>query len=166
MSTIKLLTALEVRAIVSPAQTIDPAYYEGNILFTQDHDLKPMMGAALYTDFITLFAANPLFPTNATYKIIYDEFVKNIVAYGCAFFTYKKDLISKTDNQGIMTNNTQNSKSSSSSKNVIMQHVERQWFYQTCLASYLFDNKLIADLVLFDSEKAVLEPHFRDFMPN
>ena len=164
----KLLTAEEVKTIVSPARSIDPAYFDGNILWTQEVDLKPMLGAALYNDFLALFLANPLFPTNPTYKIMYDDYIKDIVACGCAFFTYKRDLISKTDNQGIMTNNTQYSKSSNvvSQKNVIMQHAEREWYYQTFLASYLCDNQALPDLVLFDPDVVVLEPHFRDFIPS
>ena len=163
----KLLTAQEVRTITSPQISIDPAYYDNNIEWCQEYDLKPVLTELLFIDFMALYAADPLFPTNPSYKEMYDNYIKYIVAYGTAFYAHKKDIVTKTDNQGLMMNRTQHSESANHARglNVLMQHKERQWHYLTCLAEYLEENKENADLVLWDEESAVLTPEFRDFIP-
>ena len=163
----KLLTGAQIKAIVTPQRSIDVAYFDNNTEWAQEYDLKPVLTEALFDDFLALYAVDPLFPTNPTYKTMYDKYIQYVVAYGCAFYSLKKDIRTKTDNQGQMQNSTAHSSSAASveAKGVLMQYKERNYYYLECLATFLFNNQSNTDLALFVEEDAVLCPEFRDFLP-
>jgi hypothetical protein len=103
-------------------------------------------------------------PLSANDQAVYD-IVINAESYAVAFQSYQKDLERKTNNQGIMENHTQWSKSARNAEanRVLASIKEREFFYCKQLGDFLIDNA--ATYPLFDIDVITYEPNFRRFFP-
>lgn len=148
-----LMTATEVKAIVTIEVALDPAFFAPNIIYVQEIIIKGILTPDLYTAVI----ANPSAFTALMPKI------KQALAYAVAFFSYEKDLIRNVSNQGIMENSTQFSKSSTAVYGVLAKIKQLEFDYCKNLGVFLIENK--TSYPLFDIEKISYEPNFRRFFP-
>jgi len=150
-----LITSTEIRDIVNPDVSFDPAYFELNISYSEEV-IKGILTIDLYNDVV----ANPL-----TYTDLIDDYIKNALAYVVAFNSYEKDLERSTANQGIMENNTQYSKSADhdSARRTLAKIKDLEYFYCKKLGDYLLDN--YQDFPLFDIDAITYEPNLRRFFP-
>lgn len=160
----KLLTADEIKARAVVFYEFDSAYFDLNIEFIQERSLRPIMTKAVYDDFMTKFIADPSFPGDPLYLEMYDSFIKDIVAFDVANYSYQKDVIENMNNQGSMTNRTEFSSSSDINRyqRVLLKNWERAFYYSKELACFLLDNE--DNLPLLDSKNMVLELNARDFV--
>ena len=97
-----------------------------------------ILTAGYYADLVTkVNSAPPLSPAD---QAVYD-IVKNAEAYAVAFAGYSKDLERKTNNQGIMENHTQWSKSAAdnSTKRILGVLKQREFDYCLQLGNFLID---------------------------
>lgn len=156
----KILTKTQVRTIVTNNINFDESNYDLNIIYAQEIDLMPVMGEAFYNDFLTEVGG-----FSAPYQTLNDDYIQYIVAFSTAYFSIKKDLYSKMDNQGVMTNRTAHSDSAVERKMKahLLELRERIFHYQVKLVKYLLNNA--ATYPLFDDLEAELVPNFRDFLP-
>lgn len=155
----KILDAAQIRVIVTPNVKFDKGYFsDSNIEFAQEKYLEGIMTKDLYDDFIANLGSLP-----ALYQTLFDDYIQYIVAYGSAVLSYKKDLTPQTDNQGVMSNNTQHSAQAQREtiKGMLMQLDDRLFYYRECLAAYLLENE--ADYPLFDSDASEMYIEQRDY---
>ena len=155
------MTSTEVKAIVSPVVALDPAFFDTSIQYVEDSIICGILTKDLYDALLVAVAAPPL---NAAYQALYD-IVVNAEAYAVAFAGYTKDLERKTNNQGLMENHTQWSKSAAavSATRLLKDIKEREFFYCSQLGNFLIDNAV--DYPLFDADSIIYEPNFRRFFP-
>ena len=155
------MTSTEVKAIVSPVVALDPAFFDTSIQYIEDSIICGILTKDLYDALVLAVAAPPL---NAAYQELYD-IVVNAEAYAVAFAGYTKDLERKTNNQGLMENHTQWSKSAAatSATRALKDIKEREYFYCKQLGEFLIDNA--ATYPLFDADAIIYEPNFRRFFP-
>lgn len=156
-----LVTSTQVKAIVSPVVSLDPAFFDTSIQYVEDSVISGILTKALY-DALVLAVASP--PLSAAYQELYN-IVLNAEAYAVAFAGYTKDLERKTSNQGMMENHTQFSKSAAatSATRTLKDIKEREFFYCSKLGNFLIDNA--ATYPLFDADAIIYEPNFRRFFP-
>jgi hypothetical protein len=159
-----ILTGDQVEAIVTPEPEFDSAFIDdgvsfSNIIYAQEVYLRPLMTVAFYDDYISQIGALP-----PDYETLQDKFIQFIVAYSSFGYTIKNTLGQKTDNQGVMTNRTEWSRSSGDRvvKNRLATLFERLDHYRQDLLEYLINNK--STYPLWDEDKVVYEMNARDFI--
>ena len=156
------MTSTEVKAIVSPVVALDPAFFETSIQYIEDTLISCILTVDYYNDLLAKVALLPGTPLSANDQKVYDR-VLNAEAYAVAFAGYTKDLERKTNNQGMMENHTQWSKSAAatSAKRTLKDIKQREFDYCLILGNFLIDNAV--DYPLFDVDAIVYEPNFRRF---
>jgi hypothetical protein len=156
-----ILTSTEIKSIVTPVVAFDPSFFDTSIQFIEDTVIKCILTEDLY-DALVLAVANP--PLNAAYQALFDR-VKLAESYAVAFASYEKDLERETNNQGMMENHTQYSKTANaqSTDRILAKIKEREFFYCEELGNFLLNNS--DDYPLFDADAILYEPNFRRFFP-
>ena len=159
-----LMTSNEIKEIVTPVEAFDPSFFDTSIQYIEDSIICGILTEAYYADLVAKVALLPGTPLSANDQLVYD-IVVNAEAFAVAFASYTKDLESKTNNQGIMTNHTQWSKSAeiAEANRVLASIKERELFYCKKLGDFLIDN--FATYPLFDIEAITYDPNFRRFFP-
>jgi len=159
-----LMTADEIKVIVSPVVALDPSFFSTSIQYTEDTVISCILTAGYYADLVAKVALLPGTPLSANDQAVYD-IVVNAEAYAVAFEGYSKDLERKTNNQGIMENHTQWSKSAAatSAKRILAVIKQREFDYCLQLGNFLIDNA--ATYPLFVEDDIIYEPNFRRFFP-
>ena len=149
------MTAAQVREIVNPDVSFDPAYYSGSLELAEETIIKPILTKELYDDVV----ADP-----ARYVDLL-TYVFPALAYATAFMAYEKDLERHTANQGIMENNTQYSVSAKdgASTRTLSKVKDNEFTYCKRLGQFLIDNA--DDYPLFDQTVISYEPNLRRFFP-
>ena len=155
------MNSVEIKAIVTPVNAFDPSFFDTSIQYIEDSLIKCILTTALYDDLLLELQTPPL---SAEYQALYDKVVV-AEAYAVAFASYEKDLERKTNNQGIMENHTQWSKSAAatSATRALAKTKEREYFYCSELGYFLIENA--ATYPLFDVDSITYEPNFRRFFP-
>jgi hypothetical protein len=148
-----LLTATQIKAIVSIETALDPSFFTLNIDYAQEKYLKPLLTADLYDAYVL----TPLDYPDLT------PLINEALAYLVAFISYEKDLERNISNQGVMENNTQYSKSATESAvtRVLAKIKQREFDAMERLGCFLIDNYL--DYPLFDKELIYYNPNFNRF---
>lgn len=155
----KLITTNDIKATCTLDTTIDPFWFDREILYCQEIYLKPLLTEELYYALLDDFATPPLSAEN---QIIYDRYVKFIVCYGTAYRSIVGNIQTQASNQGTMENRTDYS-------NVIRENERKQAFflyekcfhYQKELGNFLLKNAV--DYPDFDATKILLTPEFTYF---
>jgi len=158
------MTADEIKVIVSPVVALDPSFFSTSIQYTEDTVISCILTAGYYADLVAKVALLPGTPLSANDQAVYD-IVVNAEAYAVAFEGYSKDLERKTNNQGIMENHTQWSKSAAatSAKRILAVIKQREFDYCLQLGNFLIENA--ATYPLFVQDDIIYEPNFRRFFP-
>ena len=158
------MTADEIKVIVSPVVALDPSFFSTSIQYTEDTVISCILTAGYYADLVAKVALLPGTPLSANDQAVYD-IVVNAEAYAVAFEGYSKDLERKTNNQGIMENHTQWSKSAAatSAKRILAVIKQREFDYCLQLGNFLIDNAV--NYPLFVEDDIIYEPNFRRFFP-
>ena len=157
-----LITPEEVKTIVTPVVAFDPSFFTTSIQYIEDSIICGILTKAYYDDLVTKVALLPGTPLSASDQLVYD-IVLNAEAYAVAYESYQKDLERKSNNQGIMENHTQWSKSAANmaSTRILKTLKDREYFYCFMLGEFLIDN--FAAYPLFDIDLVNYEPNFRRF---
>lgn len=158
------MTSIEIKAIVTPVVALDPSFFDTSIQYVEDTIISCILTAGYYADLVAKVALLPGTPLSPADQAVYD-IVKNAEAYAVAFAGYSKDLERKTNNQGIMENHTQWSKSAmdNSTKRILGALKQREFDYCLQLGNFLIDNA--ATYPLFVEDDIIYEPNFRRFFP-
>lgn len=158
-TTTKLITASELKAIITIDQTIDPFWFDREILFCQEIYLKPVLTEELYYSILDDYATPPLSTNN---QILYDRYLKFIVANGTAFRSIVGNIETQTSNQGVEVNRTDysNSKAIDDKRQANLLY-NKVFYYQNQLGNFLINNAV--DYPDFDQTKIVLTPEFGYF---
>lgn len=158
-TTTKLITANELKTIVTIDQTIDPFWFDREILFCQEIYLKPVLTEELYYAILDDYATPPLTSAN---QILYDRYLKFIVANGTAFRSIIGNIETQTSNQGVEVNRTEysNSKAIDDKRQANLLY-NKVFYYQRELGQFLVNNA--TDYPDFDITKIVLTPEFGYF---
>lgn len=158
-TTTKLITASELKSIITIDQTIDPFWFDREILFCQEIYLKPVLTEELYYAILTDYATPPLSTNN---QILYDRYLKFIVANGTAFRSIVGNIETQTSNQGVEVNRTDysNSKAIDDKRQANLLY-NKVFYYQNQLGNFLINNAV--DYPDFDQTKIVLTPEFGYF---
>ena len=156
-----LVTNTQVKAVVTPVNAFDPSFFDTSIQWVEDTIICGILTVDLYNDLLLQMQTPPL---STAYQALYDK-VLIAESYAVAFASYEKDLERKTNNQGIMENHTQWSKSAAdtAAKRVLSKIKEREAFYCEDLGNFIIDN--VVDYPLFDADAIIYEPNFRRFFP-
>jgi hypothetical protein len=159
-----LVTTEQIKAVVTPVNAFDPSFFATSIQYVEDSIISCILTADYYADLLAKVALLPGTPLSANDQAVYD-IVINAESYAVAFQSYQKDLERKTNNQGIMENHTQWSKSARNAEanRVLASIKEREFFYCKQLGDFLIDNA--ATYPLFDVDVITYEPNFRRFFP-
>lgn len=159
-----LVTTEQIKAVVTPVNAFDPSFFATSIQYVEDSIIKCILTDAYYADLVAKVALLPGTPLSANDQAVYD-IVINAESYAVAFQSYTKDLERKTNNQGLMENHTQWSKSARNAEanRVLASIKEREFFYCKQLGDFLIDND--ATYPLFDIDVITYEPNFRRFFP-
>ena len=159
-----LITSDQVKAVVTPVVALDPAFFDTSIQYVEDSIICGILTKDYYNDLVAKVALLPGTPLSANDQLVYD-IVVNAESYAVAFQSYQKDLERKTNNQGIMENHTQWSKSAriAEANRVLASIKEREFFYCKMLGDFLILN--VATYPLFDIDVISYEPNFRRFFP-
>jgi hypothetical protein len=159
-----LVTTEQIKAVVTPVNAFDPSFFATSIQYVEDSIISCILTADYYADLLAKVALLPGTPLSANDQAVYD-IVINAESYAVAFQSYQKDLERKTNNQGIMENHTQWSKSARNAEanRVLASIKEREFFYCKQLGDFLIDNS--ATYPLFDVDVITYEPNFRRFFP-
>ena len=159
-----LVTSTQIKAVVTPVNAFDPSFFDTSIQYVEDSIICGILTKAYYDDLVAKVALLPGVPLSAADQAVYD-IVINAESYAVAFQSYQKDLERKTNNQGIMENHTQWSKSARNAEanRVLATIKEREFFYCKQLGDFLIDN--FATYPLFDIDVITYEPNFRRFFP-
>ena len=157
-----LITSEQVKAIVTPINAFDPSFFDTSIQYIEDSVICGILTKAYYDDLVAKVALLPGTPLSAADQAVYD-IVLNAEAYAVAYESYQKDLETKPNNQGMMTNHTQWSKSGETVRatRVLKTLKDREYFYCFQLGEFLIDNA--ATYPLFDVDTVNYEPNFRRF---
>lgn len=158
------MTSIEIKAIVTPVVALDPSFFDTSIQYVEDTIISCILTAGYYADLVAKVALLPGTTLSPADQAVYD-IVKNAEAYAVAFAGYSKDLERKTNNQGIMENHTQWSKSAmdNSTKRILGALKQREFDYCLKLGNFLIDNA--ATYPLFVEDDIIYEPNFRRFFP-
>jgi hypothetical protein len=160
-----LVTGTQVKTVVTAVVAFDPSFFDTSIQWVEDSVICGILTQPLYDDLLLELQTPPL---STAYQTLYDKVV-TAEAYAVAFESYEKDLENKTNNQGIMENHTQYSKSASksSAKKTIGVIKSREVFYCEALCAFLYEDseKTTPDYPLFDSDLAYYKPELRGFFP-
>ena len=158
-TTTKLITASELKSIITIDQTIDPFWFDREILFCQEIYLKPVLTEELYYAILTDYATPPLSTNN---QILYDRYLKFIVANGTAFRSIVGNIETQTSNQGVEVNRTDysNSKAIDDKRQANLLY-NKVFYYQNQLGNFLINNAI--DYPDFDQTKIVLTHEFGYF---
>jgi len=158
------MTSIEIKAIVTPVVALDPSFFDTSIQYVEDTIISCILTSGYYADLVAKVALLPATPLSAADQAVYD-IVKNAEAYAVAFAGYSKDLERKTNNQGIMENHTQWSKSAAdnSTKRILGALKQREFDYCLQLGNFLIANA--ATYPLFVEDDIIYEPNFRRFFP-
>jgi len=156
-----LVTSTQVKTIVTPVNAFDPSFFDTSIQYIEDSLIKCILTPDLYDALVAAVAAPPL---NAAYQALYD-LVLPAEAYAIAYESYQKDLERKPNNQGIMENHTQYSKSADSiaAARILKTLKDREFFYCKALGDFLIDNEI--DYPLFVADDIYYSPNLRRFFP-
>lgn len=156
-----ILTSEEIKDIVTPVVAFDPSFFDTSIKFVEDTIIKCILTEDLYDDLVLAVASPPL---SAEYQALFDR-VKYAESYAVAFASYEKDLERETNNQGLMENHTQYSKSANaqSTDRILAKIKEREFFYCEDLGNFLLNNS--DDYPLFNADEILYDPNFRRFFP-
>ena len=148
-----LLTASQIKAIVSIEAALDPSFFSLNIDYAQEKYLKPILTPDLYDAYIL---------SPVTYPAL-TPLINEALAYLVAFISYERDLERNISNQGVMENNTQYSKSATetSTTRVLAKIKQREFDAMERLGCFLIDNELTYPL--FDKELIYYNPNFNRF---
>ena len=159
-----LVTSTEIKEVVTPVNAFDPTFFDTSIQYVEDSIICGILTEAYYNDLVAKVALLPGTPLSANDQAVYD-IVVNAESYAVAFAAYTKDLERKTNNQGIMENHTQWSKSARAieANRILAALKEREFFYCKKLGDFLIDNE--ATYPLFDIDEITYEPNFRRFFP-
>jgi hypothetical protein len=157
-----LVTIEQVKAVVTPVNAFDPSFFATSIQYVEDSIISCILTADYYADLVAKVALLPGTPLSPDDQAVYD-IVLNAESYAVAFQSYQKDLERKTNNQGIMENHTQWSKSARNAEanRVLASIKEREFFYCKQLGDFLIEN--FATYPLFDIDAISYEPNFRRF---
>lgn len=157
-----LITSEQVKTIVTPINAFDPSFFDTSIQFIEDSIICGILTKAYYLDLVAKVALLPGTPLSAADQLVYD-IVLNAEAYAVAYESYQKDLERKPNNQGIMENHTQWSKSAAvmSATRILKTLKDREYFYCFQLGEFLIDN--VTTYPLFDIDLVNYEPNFRRF---
>jgi len=158
-TTTKLITSSNILEVCTLDQSIDPFWFDREILYCQEIYLKNLLTEELYYSFLDDYETLPLSAEN---QIIYDRYIKFIVCYGTAYRSVVGNIQTQAENQGLMENRTDYS-------NVAKENERRQAFflyekcfhYQKQLGNFLLNNTV--DYPDFDATKIVLYPEFTYF---
>ena len=158
-TTTKLITASELKSIITIDEIIDPFFFDREILFCQEIYLKPVLTEELYYAILTDYATPPLSAEN---QILYDRYLKFIVANGTAFRSIVGNIETQTSNQGVEVNRTDysNSKAIDDKRQANLLY-NKVFYYQCELGKFLINNAV--DYPDFDQTKIVLTPEFGYF---
>ena len=156
-----LMTPTEIKDIVTSVVAFDPSFFATSLDYIEKIIIKCILTEAYYDDLIVKVALLPATPLSAADQAVYD-IVLNAEAYAVAFASYSKDLERKTNNQGIMENHTQWSKSAAdtSAKRILATIKQREFDYCLELGDFLIKNK--ATYPLFDACLLYTSPSPRD----
>lgn len=159
-----LITSEQIKTIVTPVNSFDPSFFTTSIQWIEDTIIKDILTEAYYDDLVAKVALLPGTPLSADDQAVYD-IVLNAEAYAVAFEGYSKDLERKINNQGIMENHTQWSKSAAatSAKRTLAVLKQREFDYCLQLVNFLIDNA--ATYPLFVEDDIIYEHNFRRFFP-
>lgn len=158
------MTSIQIKDVVTPVVALDPSFFDKSIQYTEDTVISCILTDGYYADLVAKVALLPGTPLSANDQAVYD-IVKNAEAYAVAFEGYSKDLERKINNQGIMENHTQWSKSAAatSAKRTLAALKQREFDYCLKLGNFLIDNA--ATYPLFVEGDIIYEPNFRRFFP-
>ena len=156
-----LVTSTQVKTIVTPVNAFDPSFFDTSIQYIEDSLISCILTKGLYDALVIAVAAPPLTPA---YQALYDVLLP-AEAYAIAFESYQKDLERKSNNQGLMENSTQYSKSAQamSANRILKTLKDREFFYCKALGDFLIDNEI--DYPLFVANDIYYSPNFRRFFP-
>tara|TARA_R110002167_G_scaffold108426_2_gene276901 strand:+ start:118 stop:609 length:492 start_codon:yes stop_codon:yes gene_type:complete len=157
-----LITSLEIKAIITPIAAFDPSFFDTSIEYIEDSIISGILTTAYYNDLLAKVALLPGTPLSASDQLVYNIVLK-AEAYAVGYESYQKDLESKANNQGIMTNHTQFSKSAASiaATRILKTLKDREYFYCYKLGEFLIANFANYPLVVVDD--VFYEPNFRRF---
>jgi hypothetical protein len=152
----KLITSEELLQIVTIDQAIDPFWFDREILYCQEIYLKNLLTEELYYEILQEFDDDDLSPEN---ELIYNRYIKLIVAYGTAFRSIVGNIQTQASNQGVEVNRTEysNSIDAKERKQAFFLY-EKCFHYQKELGHFLLRNT--ADYPNFDITKIELKPEF------
>lgn len=155
------MTSEEIKLIVTPVNAFDPSFFNTSIQYIEDSIICGILTKPLYDDLLLALATPPL---STAYQSVYD-IVLNAEAYAVAYESYQKDLERKSNNQGIMENHTQWSKSAqaASANRILKTLKDREFFYCKQLGDFLIENEEDYPLLVVDD--ITYEPNFRRFFP-
>jgi hypothetical protein len=160
-----LVTSSQVKTVVTPVNAFDPSFFDTSIQFIEDSIICGILTLDLYNDLLLQMQTPPL---SAAYQTLYDKVVV-AESYAVAYASYEKDLERKTNNQGIMENHTQWSKSAqaTSTSRTLAKTKEREQFYCSELGFFLIEDseKTTPDYPLFNVDDIIYEPNYRRFFP-
>jgi len=156
-----ILTSTEIKDIVTPVVAFDPSFFDTSIQYIEDTVIKCILTEDLY-DALVLAVASP--PLSAEYQALFDR-VKYAESYAVAFASYEKDLERETNNQGLMENHTQYSKTANaqSTDRILAKIKQREFDYCVELGNFLINNA--DDYPLFNADDIIYEPNTRRFFP-
>lgn len=158
-TTTKLITASELKSIITIDSVTDVAWFDREILFCQEVYLKPVLTEELYYAILTDYATPPLSTEN---QILYDRYLKFIVANGTAFRSIVGNIETQTSNQGVEVNRTEysNSKAIDDKRQANLLY-NKVFYYQNQLGNFLINNAV--DYPNFDQTQICLTPEFGYF---
>jgi hypothetical protein len=159
-----LVTSTQIKDVVSPVVAFDPSFFDTSISYIEEFVIKCVLTDALYADMVAKIALLPGIPLSTEDQALYDKIIP-AESYAVAFASYEKDLITKTNNQGMMENRTDYSGSDKTiDKKVVLKEVkQREYDYMKALGDFLIANA--TDYPLFDAESIYYSPNFRRFFP-
>jgi hypothetical protein len=160
------MTAVEIKEIVTPVVALDPSFFSTSIDYVEQFVISCVLTEPLYLDMVAKIAAIGGTPLTPVDQLLYDK-IKPSEAYAVAFAGYSKDLERKTNNQGMMENHTQWSKSAAetSTRRVLAALKQREYDYIKALGDFLIADSLLTtpNYPLFDPEVISYEPNFGRF---
>lgn len=159
-----LVTSTQIKEVVSPVVAFDPSFFDTSIDYIEEFVIKCVLTDALYDDMVAKIALLPGTPLSAEDQALFDKILP-AESYAVAYASYEKDLITKTNNQGMMENRTDYSGSDKTiDKKVVLKEVkQREYDYMKALGDFLIANA--TDYPLFDAESIYYSPNFRRFFP-
>lgn len=155
-TTTLLITSNDILENITIEQTIDPFFFEREILYCQEVYLKSVLTEELYYELLDAYEDNDL---SAELQLLYDRYVKFIVVYGTAYRSLVGNVKTQASNQGVEINRTEYSNSApSEDKRFVANLYVKCFHYQKELGRFLLKNQSLYPN--FQASEIVLNPEF------